>query len=355
MEDEINVNPAMVTLARESRGITQTEAAKNLGISQGHLSKIEMGYLLPVPEGLLDRMAEEFHYPQTFFALDAPIVGADFSEMFHRKRQAIGARKLRQIHAAINVMIINITPLLKSVEINDAIPIYDPDENTPEEIARMVRAYWRLPAGPIESMVGAIENAGGIVIPYSFGTRHIDALSRRPLGGLPRFFFIDKNIPGDRQRFTLAHELGHVIMHGLAHNDMEKEANQFASEFLMPESEIKTQFTRVDVHKLASLKPYWKVSMAALLYRASSLGRISPRMNRELNMQLSKAGYKTNEPIYIPPEEPTLLNEIIEIHRNELGYDPHELSDLMKLYEDEAQQKYAITKPDGKQGLRRVK
>ena len=190
-----------------------------------------------------------------------------------------------------------------------------------------------------------------------FGTPHVDAVSRY-VPGLPRFFFINENLPGDRQRLTLAHELGHVIMHQVPHKDMEQQAYQFAAEFLMPKDDIKSQFTRVDIPKLAAMKPYWKVSMAALLMRARDLGKVTKTSERKLWAQMSKAGYRTREPadLDIPREHPRLLNEVIELHRKELRYNSQELSKLIVLCEDEAQNRYRIdaTIPDKKQKLRLV-
>jgi Zn-dependent peptidase ImmA (M78 family)/DNA-binding XRE family transcriptional regulator len=352
-----DINPEMVTLARESRGLTQTEAAGLLGISQARLSKIEAGLLLPVPGDLVSKMAQDFHYPEQFFTLKDRVLGSGTSEYFHRKRRATSARVLRQIYAELNTVIINISRLLRSVEIDDEIPHFDPDEWTPTEIAQFVRSQWHLPSGPVGNVVDAIENAGGIVVACDFGTPHVDAISRCVLG-LPRIFFVNSNLPGDRQRLTLAHELGHVVMHSLPHEDMEQQAYQFAAEFLMPKDAIKAQFSRVDIPRLAAMKPYWKVSMAALLMRARDLGKISPRMERDLWMKLSKAGYKTREPadLDIPREEPRLLNEVIGIHSEKLGYNLSELSRLIVLCEDEAQERYGIDKTgSGSQKLRLVK
>ena len=350
--DKVDVRPDMVTLARESRGLTQTKAAEMLGISQSLLSKIEAGLLLPIPDNLVRKMAQCFHYPKQFFAEKHQVLGPATSEFFHRKRQATSVRKLRQIYAELNVIIFNVSRLLKSVEIDDTIPSYDPDEYQPAEIAQMIRSLWQLPSGPVDSVVNAIEDAGGIVITLDFGTPHVDALSRH-MPGLPRMFFINDNSPGDRQRMTLAHELGHVIMHHLPHKDMEQQAYQFAAEFLMPKDSIKSQFTSIDIPRLAEMKPYWKVSMAALLMRAKGLGKITPSMERRLWMKMSKAGYKTKEPadLDIPREQPRLLDEIIATHCGDLGYNLQDMSRLMVLYEDETQKRYGINKkgPGGKE------
>ena len=103
-------------------------------------------------------------------------------------------------------------------------------------------------------------------------------------------------MPGDRQRFTLAHELGHLVMHDVPTEEMEDEADKFASEFLMPEAQIQGQLHALSMRKLWELKSRWKVSMAALVKRAETLGCITASQTRYLWIQLSKSGYRLEEP-----------------------------------------------------------
>jgi len=352
------VNNEMVTLARESRGLTQNQAAKMLGIYQGRLSKIESG-LASVDEELREKLSEVFRYPLEFFSLDSPVYGPGASEFFHRKLQSTPVRKLRKIHAEINTRIIHLRRLLKSVEIvEDHIPRYDVEEGwSPKEAAKAVRAEWNLPHGPVQNVVKLIEGAGGIIIPCKFDCSHIDAISRY-VPSLPRLFFVDDSLPGDRLRMTLAHELGHAVMHQVPRIDMEEEAFQFAAEFLMPEREIRSQFERVTLAKLGTMKQVWKVAMSALLKRAGDLGKVSPDMKRYLWSQMGKAGYRTREPAEfdVPIEKPQMLNQIIEIHQTDLGYGLEELSKLLVLFEEEAKTTYNIdrTKAESKLRLRAV-
>ena len=337
------INPAMVTLARESRGLTQSEAAKLLVTTQTKLSRIEAG-MASVDGDMLARLAEAFEYPVRFFTLTDPILGPGTSEFFHRRRQALSAKKLRQIHASLNVTIMNLARLLTAVDLpEDNIPRMDPEEyKSAAGVARAVRAHWSLPAGPIHNVVQVIEDAGGIVIPCDFGTPLMDALSRY-VPGMPHLFFVNRTMPADRQRLTLAHELGHAIMHHMPYPSMEDEAYQFGAEFLMPANEIRAQFDRVDIAKLADMKPYWKVSMAALLYRARDVGKLSPRMERFLWMQMGKHGFRTHEPeLGVVVEEPTTLKEIFAVHTDELGFGLEELSSLMVLSQAETRAKYNV-------------
>jgi Zn-dependent peptidase ImmA (M78 family)/DNA-binding XRE family transcriptional regulator len=332
------VRPAMVTLAREGRGLTQSKLADLIGISQGHLSKIEAG-LIPATDQIAERLAVALNYPVEFFALTEPIYGPGTSEFFHRKRQALSSRLLDQLHATINIRRIHVSRLLRAVELDpDAIPELDPDEfgENSAEVARAVRAAWSLTKGPVHNVTHAIEDAGGIVLLSDFGTPLLDAVSRW-VPGLPPLFFVNQDAPGDRARLTLAHELGHMVMHRVARPDMEVQAFEFASEFLMPERDIRMQLDGLTLDRLIALKLHWKVSMQALLRRAQDLGRIEPGKARYLWSQIARAGYRTREPVEgdIPREEPRQLAEILRIYREPLAYSPEQLARLLKLNLDE--------------------
>ncbi|HAG99910.1 MAG TPA: hypothetical protein DCL75_13910 [Ktedonobacter sp.] len=109
--------------------------------------------------------------------------------------------------------------------------------------------------------------------------------------------------------FTLAHEIGHIVMHQIPTENMEEEADRFAAEFLMPSRDISPDLDSITFTNLARLKSYWKVSMAALIVRANDMGKITQRQYRTLFEQMNKNGYRMNEPIPIPVEEPALLKE----------------------------------------------
>ena len=137
----------------------------------------------------------------------------------------------------------------------------------------------------------------------NLGSNLIDALISWPEGRTPLVLFGD-HTPGDRLRFTLAHELGHAVMHKLPSDRQEAEADQFASEFLMPAADIRHDLDNVSLARLADLKLKWRVSMAALLRRAHDLGTISDFRYKQVNIELSTAGYRKQEPVSFAQETP---------------------------------------------------
>lgn len=339
------VNPDMIVLARESRGLTQSALASLLSVTQAAISRMESG-LLSVSPAMLKELSKALGYPDHFFLLDEKIYGPGISGMgiiYHRKRKSIPLKTVAWIQAQTNIRRIHISKLLRHVEMKSPyqIPYYDIDEYNGriQEIARSVRAAWMLPEGPIKNLTESIESAGGIVIKFDFGTIKIDALSEH-YPGLPPIFFINSKSPGDRLRFTLAHELGHIVMHRVPNPNMEDEADLFASEFLMPSIEMKPLLSNVTLPVLANLKMYWKVSMASILVKARDLDKVSPRTYSYLWMEMGKAGYRRREPVNIPSEEPTTFRKLMSIYRNKLNHDLSEISHVLALNEPETKLLY---------------
>lgn len=330
-------NPQMVIVAREARGLGQKALADTLGVSQSTISKIETGLLL-LSDDMINMLSETLDYPPHFFRQDGSITGVGIAEIFHRKRQSVSQHLLSKIHAQIEIRIKTVAALLVSTEVISAIPKMDIDEyhGNVEDIARTVRSLWHIPRGPIHNITSIIEDAGGIIFSFDFETPLVDAISRW-IPGLPPLFFTNDQFPKDRYRLSLAHELGHMVMHTYPTPDIEDQAFRFAAEFLLPERDVLIDLQDITLPKLANLKRYWKVSMAALLRRAESLNTIKPNQARYLWSQISKAGYKTREPaeLDITGEQPSLLHEIVKTHREELGYTMDDLRMLIPLNDRE--------------------
>ena len=204
-----------------------------------------------------------------------------------------------------------------------------------EKIARSVRALWNIPPGPVTNVTKTIEKFGGVIFEYDFGSRQIDGFSHRS-NHTPPIFYLNQNVPPDRWRWTLAHELGHIVMHFAVDQSpktIEDQANRFAGEFLAPAHELKPQLLGLDFQKLAGLKRYWKISMSALVMRAYHVSAITESQRRNMFMRLSKAGYRLREPeVTDPPTEPPEFPyRLVQYHLNDLGYTEGELMQLLAI------------------------
>lgn len=335
-------NADMLKLARDAREFTQADLAKAAGVTQALVSKIENGLIGQPSEDVVEKLAVAVKFPPTFFYQTEKIVG--FPHFHYRKRAKLGTKATAHIGAIINIRRQHVAKLLRSCEMAPPKPIpqIDLDESglTPEKVAERLRAYWMLPRGPVANVVELVEAAGGIVVLCRFGTALLDGLSFRA-EGLPPLFFMNRDAPGDRFRFSLTHELGHMVMHSVPDDDekQEDQAHRFAAAFLMPAAEIKPYLAAPRLSSLGRVKAYWKVSIKALIKRAYDLKLITDNQYRWLNVQYSKA-FKGGEPIPIEREVPSRLREMVQYHLNELGYSIADLAGLLSVNANDLERAY---------------
>lgn len=324
----MNIKPETIVLARESRGYTQKELAGLLGVEQGTISKIEKGLLEP-SESLLINISDNLDYPITFFCESFIRVQGHY-----RKKISMPVSKFKSCEAKMTIVEKHFSLLHDAVELPIAnVPNWDIEKNgSPEMAAIFLRERWRMPKGRIENLTKLIEDNGIIVISLDLGD--LDALStfsetRQPI------IFLNKRRTSDRIRFNLAHELAHFVLHwGMKiseERDVEQEANQFASEFLMPTRDIEQYLTRLNLDKLSDLKRYWKTSMKSIVKKSFSLGLMTKDQYYYLNKQFNFLGYAKGEPELFSPEKPTLLSEIFGLYLSELNYSKQELANLLKI------------------------
>ncbi len=338
-------NPAMLTLARESRELTQAELAARTGVPQAIISRLEAGITQSNDE-YISLMAGKLRYPLDLFYQDERIFGFNASVFFHRKRADMPAKTLRRIHSVLNLTRMRLGRLLLAANIMPEVELIRmsiEEYGAPERIAQQMRALLRLPHGPVADLTAALEDAGVVIVNHRFGSSRTDAVSEWVTGHPPIILMnADESIGGDRYRWTLAHELGHLVMHKLPSESMEDEANRFASELLLPALEVRHHLRNVRLANLALLKGVWKVSMGALLEKAKQLRTISATQYRYMRINFSKLHYNTREPaeLDIPLEKPTLLSQLVFAHVNELGFSLEDMSKLLGILPDECIELY---------------
>lgn len=329
--EKMAINPAMLILGRESRGWTQKDLARVLGGVQATVSRYELG-LLPVLEEHHDTAARALRYDREFFEQPDLLVGLG-GDFLYRKRARLSAKAQRRIEAEANIRKMQVVRLLRGASVHErfpfpAIPLNEV-AGRPEEAARELRRAFRIPRGPVRDITRVLENAGAIIFTVNFGTDLVDGTNIR-LPGIPPLLFLNANVSGERHRFNLAHELGHVVMHfATSIGDAEVEANKFANEFLMPKAEIRSDLQNVDLEAALRLKHYWGVSMAAIIHRAHQLNVIPTSRYRRLFTQLGAGGMRVREPQPLPFEKAETFEKLIEIHRTELGFSDEDMQKLM--------------------------
>jgi Zn-dependent peptidase ImmA (M78 family)/DNA-binding XRE family transcriptional regulator len=184
-----------------------------------------------------------------------------------------------------------------------------------EQAAMRLRECWALDENPIDSLVQTAEDHQVIVVGWRGQGGEFDGLSgwcqQRPVT------VISTAVDTDRRRFTLAHELGHLVMDtgAVAEKVAEKLAHRFAAALLVPADralyELGARRTRLDWEELAILKRRYGISMAAWIYRAKDLGIITEHYAASLYREMGERGWRKHEPVaYIADEAPLKLDQM---------------------------------------------
>jgi Zn-dependent peptidase ImmA (M78 family) len=188
-------------------------------------------------------------------------------------------------------------------------------------------------------MVHLLESKGVRVFSLSIESREVDAFSMWH-GDVP-FIFLNTQKSAERSRFDAAHELGHLVLHRHASpsgRDAEREADRFASAFLMPRRSIVAQAPRFPtIAKLVELKRYWKVSLVSLVYRLHELGLMNDWNHRTLIAEIGRRGFRTNEPMPIERESSQVIGKVLATLRAE-GFSKEIMAENISISEAELDQ-----------------
>ncbi len=352
-------NRNMLNLARELRAITQAILSEKSGISQTKISKFEGGLLLPTDQEL-EKIAASLELPIAFFEHRGPRPARGTTCIYHRKKATTLIRDLDRVHAHFAYLRIQVDELLAgNIKVDARRSIYQIDvdamDGDVEQIAAILRQTWAVPPGPLDNLTLLLEHSGAIVARVPFYSDDISAMSFWPDNGSP-IIFVNASSPGDRLRWSLAHELGHLIMHVTPIGDFESEADRFASEFLMPRAVILPELSSgsLTLQKLAAMKMRWKVSIQALIRRASNLEVITHRQYRSLMMRISQMGWRKNEPVHVEAEKPTVLPSIINHYLTRKKFSCAELSQLCLSLEPQFRREFLCESDPFISGLRLV-
>ncbi|PHQ30184.1 helix-turn-helix domain-containing protein [Leeuwenhoekiella nanhaiensis] len=334
-------NHNQFVFAREFRGISQTELSKNIvGLSQSNLSKFEKGFDV-LSTSAIESLIDFLGFPKSFFTknIDNTIENAHY-----RKRSGISKGLKTQIEANNRLLGFVVDQLNESVDFPEfSFKPLDPEDYLPEEIARFTRKLIGINRKePILNIFNLLEANGIIVIESDDAIDKFDGVSLRSDKGVP-IIIINKNFPNDRKRFTLAHELGHILMHIWGdfpipkHRDektKEIEANRFAAEFLMPEEGIRNSLIGLNLYDLSPLKKYWHTSKQSIIRRAKDLKAINQDRYQYFMIELSRMGERKIEKTLVDIDTPVAFKKAYNIHKDVLHYTDQELAEAFSLTPD---------------------
>ncbi|MEO0636823.1 MAG: XRE family transcriptional regulator [Pseudomonadota bacterium] len=281
-------------IARQRRHLTKKQLGEAISVEARAVSGYEAGEYQPA-DATVDRLAKFLEFPRGFFFRDEPNI-PDVSGVSFR---SLSRRTAKQRDAAVAAGAFAYE-LIDWVEERFDLPDIDvPDlsELDPEAAAIELRTYWSLGFRPIKNVVHLLELHGVRVFSLSEENLAVDAYSIWR-GKLP-CVFLNNQKSSERSRFDAAHELGHLVLHqrsALSGNDVEKDADAFASNFLMPKEEFLTAGRISNISEMMDLKQRWGVSLAAAIFRAYRLQMISKYQYETMFKEISVRGWRKSEP-----------------------------------------------------------
>lgn len=348
-------------LAMDLRQLNNSAFAELLGCS---VSKVKL--LLDENKDIssqdIEKICQVLNLPQSFF-IDDELEAVVEDEIFYRsgarikasyKRQnqsnTKSAKKINQYFMKrldlpkFNLSLLELGSNLYEVNKNTSI---DDDMINSHEILNLVydlRSKWGLGIQPINNIVALCELQGIRVFQLPTEIHEVDALSFfDEENGCP-IIFLNTFKSAERVRFDCAHELGHIMMHiyykkitkNRNYKSLEKEANLFASEFLMPEEAFRASCPRyLSLENMMSIKKIWRTSLKAVAYKAHKLGLISEWSYRTISSQINTLGYHINEPEETHRDESVMLPKIMQLLTSQPNFSKEQMFEELGFYEDD--------------------
>jgi Zn-dependent peptidase ImmA (M78 family)/DNA-binding XRE family transcriptional regulator len=301
-------------IARYRKKLTGKELAEAAGLTDVTISKVENGH--QPDDQTVDKLSSALGFPRAFFFMDKPEVLETRAVAFRSLKKMKAAER----NAALAAGSIGIA-LYQWIDDRFSLPTTDlidlsKEQHRPEIAARLLRQHWGIGDRPIGSIFRLFESKGVRILSLSENTRNVDAYSfwksDQP------YIFLNQKKTAERSNFDAAHELGHLVLHFHAQaesapeDDAERQADQFASAFLMPEADVKSTLSHVYTSsQIIKAKIRWRVSAMALATRLNRLGLLSEWSYRSILIDLGRQGYRTGEPIGVERETSTLLAKVL--------------------------------------------
>lgn len=323
--------PARMTEARESRSMSMDELAKAIGVTRQSVSKYERGIMGPTPE-MLQALSIVLGFPIEFFYKPEQNGCTSTSPLFFRSNSGIA----KKVKSACRYQVKWTNEIKKHLEryvdfVAWDLPILDKDHEALhpadiEGLALSLRKKWGLSEGPIGDLIGILENHGIIVSRFATNEHctfnGIDAFSCWD-DGTPYVLYHSIQKSAVRTRFSLLHELGHLIMHSaISESDAikkdvvdlaDRQADRFAAAFLLPATSFPKDVLSSSLASLEIIKRKWGAAMSTIIRRCEDLELLTENQINYLKRQMSVNRYWHREPLddVLTVAEPEMLRDAI--------------------------------------------
>lgn len=323
--------PSRITEARESRAMSMEDLAEDIKVTRQSVSKYERGIVAPSPE-TLQAISCSLNFPTEFFYKVETDTSAEASPLFFRSKSNIA----KKVKTACKYQIKWVNEIKKQLEeyvdfIEIDIPTIDRnyEDLMPEdieELALTIRKSWGLGNDPIDDLIGLLENKGVIITQFATNDfcafKGIDAFSCWK-DGTPYVLYHSNQKSAVRTRFSILHELGHLIMHSSIADDesikkevvdlADAQADRFAAAFLLPATSFPNDIWSTSLNSLEMVKRKWGAAMSTIIRRCETLDLLTENQLNYLKRQMTTQRFWHNEPLddVLTIQKPELLRDAI--------------------------------------------
>ncbi|NLD42717.1 MAG: ImmA/IrrE family metallo-endopeptidase [Chloroflexi bacterium] len=304
-------------MARRMAGLSLRATGEAAGVSHTAVAKYERGQMVPSSAVLL-RLAQALGVELDYLFRPASVV-LTAKGVHYRCQKRRGAKDRRRIEGLVAEYLERFIEAerLFGAPASFSTPPIDRHASSLEDVERIalaLREHWHLGNAPIVNLMALLEDRAVRVCVIA-GCDGFDGLGAWVADGIP-VIGVQRGIPGDRQRFSLAHELAHLLLDLAPEVYPEKAAHRFAGAFLAPEPSVRAELgarrQALDLRELDLLKHKYGLSMLAWVHRARDLQIIDEATYRRICRAFAREGWKKREPWeQVPPEEPQRLRQLV--------------------------------------------
>lgn len=304
--------------ARNLRGLTQEELASQAGVTKQAISKYELGKDMP-SSGVLYRISQALGVSEAFFfrkSIDMPL-----TKPCYRKGHGLNSKSRKQVDTKVQDWLeryLETEAIFEGVtesrlEIPDVFPKTVSKLEDVEKAAEDLRKHWEIGTDAIDSVTELFEDKG-IKVGSVDEDLGFEALTFQ--AGKDYVIVVNSLVDGDRQRFSLGHELGHILLNCQKGVNIEKAADRFAAAFLVPREIAKRELGEkrhwLDLNELSLLKKKYGLSMQGWIRRAKDLRIVKRRLADQLLDTFKKNEWTKSEPgDKYPKEQPKRMERLV--------------------------------------------